>query len=187
MLRAPTPGSTFAAVDVSNITFATYGRALGLDDDRVVDALAVAIRAAGPACGGRYVGLHHAIEEDETSRVAVAELLEIAVSRRTDAAALVDLDADCLTPFEPRSAERQFERPVASSCGGRAPFRMGNSKTYRHLLEELRTANPSLTHDRAVEILELQYAGQPWHILLDDPIIEGDPIHEQCIAALKRG
>jgi len=60
-------------------TFAEYGRALGLADDAIVDALCEALTAAGPAAGGRFVGLHHAVEDDPTSCVAVEALL----ARRT--------------------------------------------------------------------------------------------------------
>jgi len=56
-------------------TFAEYGRALGLTDDAIVDALCEALAAAGPAAGGRFVGLHHAVDDDRTSCVAIDALL----------------------------------------------------------------------------------------------------------------
>lgn len=55
-------------------TFAARGRRLGLSEDLVIEALCRAITVAGPAVGGRFVGPLHPIGDDETSRIAVAEL-----------------------------------------------------------------------------------------------------------------
>lgn len=61
-------------------TFADYGRALGLSDAGVIDALCIALELVGPSVGGRFLGPHHPIEDDEPSRVA-SDLLRVAATR----------------------------------------------------------------------------------------------------------
>lgn len=65
-------------------TFAKLGRSLGLDDGMIFEALARAIRAAGPGVGGRYIAFDHRIERDLISRVAVEELVFMSVTKRLD-------------------------------------------------------------------------------------------------------
>lgn len=55
-------------------TFETRGRRLGLSEELVIEALCRAITIAGPALGGRFVSPLHLIGDDETSRIALAEL-----------------------------------------------------------------------------------------------------------------
>lgn len=58
----------------SQDTFEARGRRLGLSDEFVIETLCRAITVAGPAIGGWFVSPIHRIGDDETSRVALAEL-----------------------------------------------------------------------------------------------------------------
>lgn len=69
-----------AAGASSRTTFGDYGRALGLSDSGVIDALCIALELVGPTVGGRFLGPHHPIEDDEPSRVA-SDLLRFVATR----------------------------------------------------------------------------------------------------------
>lgn len=58
-------------MDYPGTTFEACGRALGLTEESVIEALVIALRTAGPGAGGRFVGPNHVVGDDWTSSVAV--------------------------------------------------------------------------------------------------------------------
>lgn len=66
-------------------TFAELGRALGLREDDVVEALCHAVRVTWTGARFRYLSPTHQVGDDETSRAAIDELRRLAdgAERRT--------------------------------------------------------------------------------------------------------